>query len=251
VLAATLGGIVRETRRSIGLTQIRLAARIGISRARLAEIERGDGVGAPLGMWIALGLALKRPLAVSFTRTTEQRVRDAGHLAIQEMVLAAAERHGWRRHFELPTKPAMPAHSVDVLLRLDAHRLLVIIEIWNRLEDLGAAVRTTHRKQAEAAAHAAAIGSDDRPYDLATCWILRDSAANRELVRSYPAVVRTEFTGSSRGWVDMLTHGTRPPAETGVFWADPGRGFTALHLPRLETRPADAHTSKSPGLRAT
>jgi hypothetical protein len=167
------------------------------------------------------------------------------------MVLAAAERHGWRRSFELPTRPAMPAHSVDVLLRLDAHRLLVIIEIWNRLDDLGAAVRTTHRKQAEAATRAAAIGREDRPYDIATCWILRDSGANRELVRSYPSVVRTEFTGSSRGWVDMLTHGTRPPAETGIFWADPARGFTALHLPGLGTGAADGQASKSTGLRAT
>lgn len=236
-LAATLGGIVRSARCDLGLTQARLAARIGISRARLAEIERGDGVGSPLGTWIALGLALKRPLAVSFTRAVDQRVRDAGHLAIQELVLAAAERYGWRRHFELPTRPALPARSIDVLLRVDAHRMLVIIEIWNRLEDLGAAVRSTHRKQAEAAAFGAAIGSDDRPYDVATCWILRDSAGNRALVRAYPAVIRSEFKGSSQGWVDVLERGARPPLETGIMWADPTRGFSALHLSRAATRP--------------
>jgi hypothetical protein len=214
------------------MTQAQLAGVAGLSRARLGEIERGEGVGAPLGSWIALGFALKRPLAVSFSRAIEQALRDAGHLAIQELVLAAAERLGWLRHFELPTRPAMPGLSVDVLLRVDALRLLVIVEIWNRLEDVGAAVRTTHRKQAQAAALAASVGGDAGPYAVATCWVLRDSAANRDLVRRYPAVFRTAFPGSSRAWVDVFERGRRPPDGPGLVWADPATGFGALHLRR-------------------
>ena len=217
-----------------------MAKLAGISRARLGEIERGDGIGAPLGTWIALGLALKRPLAVSFSRATEHAVRDAGHLAIQELVLAAAERFGWLRHFELPTRPTMPAHSIDVLIRIDALRLLVIVEIWNRLEDIGAAVRTTHRKHAEGMALAAAIGLDDRPYTVATCWILRDSAANRDLIRHYPAVFRTEFPGSSRAWVDVFERGAKPPEGPGLIWAHATTGFSALNLRRAVAGPTTA-----------
>ena len=60
-LAGTLGGDVRGARRSKRLTLEELGRMIGLSRSRLAEIERGEGRGTPLGTWNALGIALGRP----------------------------------------------------------------------------------------------------------------------------------------------------------------------------------------------
>jgi len=231
-LTAMLGGQVRAFRIRLRLTQQQLADRVGISRPRLAEIERGHGEGAPFATWIALGLALGRPLAVSFSRDLAPEPHDAGHLALQELVLRLAERNGVTRHFELPTKTANPSLSVDVLLRLDAHRVLVIVEIWNRLDDLGAAVRSTHRKQAEAAAVAVGAGGSGEPYRVTICWALRDSAANRDLVRRYPAIFRAEFGGSSRAWVAALEHATAPPSGSGLVWAHPVSGLGPLNLRR-------------------
>jgi transcriptional regulator with XRE-family HTH domain len=231
-LAANLGTEARHGRKAAQLTQEVLARRVGIKRTRYGELERGEGASAPLSLWVGVGQAIGRPLAVSFTRSLAAPPRDAGHLALQELVLGLAQRNGYDRHFELPTRPANPALSVDVLLRLDQHRLLVIIEVWNRLEDLGAAVRVTHRKEGEAEALAVVAGGEGRPYGVASCWIMRASRANRELVRRYPAIFRAEFRASSRAWVAALEDGGGPPRDRGIVWADPQAGLTALNLRR-------------------
>jgi len=224
-IAAALGREARATRRRRRLTQQRLADAIGISRPRYAEIERGDGATAPLETWTRIGAALGRPLAVNFSRDIDQpEPRDAGHLAGQELVLRLARTHGRTASFELPTRPTDPARSSDVGLRDDAIRTLILVEIWNRLDDLGAAARATDRKVAEAAAPAVFAGADDEPYRVVSCWLLVDTAANRRLVARYPEILRSRFPGSSVGWVRALTLGTGPPGDPGIAWADTRAG---------------------------
>ncbi|TAK01891.1 MAG: XRE family transcriptional regulator [Chloroflexota bacterium] len=224
-IAATLGREARATRRRRRHTQQQLADLIGISRSRYADIERGEGATAPLETWAKIGAALGRPLAAAFSRDIEApEPRDAGHLAAQELVLRLARSHGRPASFELPTRPADPARSADVGLRDDAAGALILIEIWNRLDDLGATARAADRKVVEASAHAAAAGGDAGPYRVASCWLLVDTAANRHLVARYPAILRTRFPGSSLRWAAALTNGMAPPLEPGVAWIDPRAG---------------------------
>lgn len=223
-LAGTLGGVVRSGRWASRMSLAELGARVGLSRTRLAEIERGEGTGAPLQTWIALGIALGRPLAVNFSRPLGEPhgPADAGHLEIQEHILGlarATDRHG---NFELPTRPADPARSTDVGLRDDRHRVLIQAECWNTFGDLGAAIRATNRKAAEAEAHAIATqAGSDEPYRVATVWVVRATAANRALLARYPYIVDAAFPGSSRRWVAALTQGDEPPNEQGLVWFDP------------------------------
>ena len=225
-LAITPGSIVRETRRALRLSLGALGQRAGISAARLSQLERGGGRGAPLEVWIRLGLALDRPLAVSFSRplVDAATLRDAGHLEIQEFVLSLAAATGRRGTFELPSRPSDPARSTDVGIRDDANRVLIQTECWNTFGDLGAAVRATRRKQVEAESHAIATATADRPpFRVAVVWIVRATAANRALLARYPHIVASAFPGSSRRWVAALRHGTAPPTEPGMVWFDPGR----------------------------
>jgi len=224
-IAATLGREARATRRRRRVTQQNLADEIGISRSRYADIERGEGATAPLETWTRIGAALGRPLAVAFSRDIEPtEPRDAGHLAAQELVLGLARSHGRAASFELPTRPADPARSTDVGLRDDALRTLILVEIWNRHDDLGASARATDRKVVEASAVAGFAGANSPPYRVASCWLLVDTAANRRLVARYPEILRSRFTGSSVRWVGALTEGTAPPVEPGVAWVDPRAG---------------------------
>jgi hypothetical protein len=189
---------------------------VGISAPRLSEIERGLGMRAPLETWIALGIALDRPLAVTFTRSLGQAtaaVADGGHLEIQECVLRLARATGRTGTFELPTRPTDPRRSTDVGIRDPAARTRILAECWNTFGDLGAAVRATRRKESEAAA----AWPEDR---IASVWIVRATAANRALVARYPAVIDAAFPGSSRHWVQALTAGQRPPRQPGVVWYD-------------------------------
>jgi transcriptional regulator with XRE-family HTH domain len=229
-VALTLGAELRNTRRARRLTLAQLAERTGIGPTRLHEVEAGKGATAPLALWFAIGMALDRPFAAGFSRDTAPRTEsdDAGHLAAQELVLRNARSVGRTGLFELRTRSsAREGGSVDVGIRDDAHRALILVEVWNRTDDFGAASRSTQRKVAEAADLAAF-----RAYRVAWCWLLVDTAANRALVRRYPEILRAQFTGSSAAWVRCLVEGAVPPELPGVAWIDPRSGrITPLRLP--------------------
>lgn len=201
------------------MTQSQLGARVGLRRSRIGEIERGTATGTPLVVWVRLGIVLRRPLAMAFSRDLERGPADGGHLDAQELLLRMARATGRPGTFELPTRPDSPAHSVDVCMRDDANRTLILNEIWNRVHDMGKASRSTDRKVAEASALAAVIGGD-HPYRVASCWLLVANAANREIVRRYPEILSVRFPGSSLGWVRALTDGGPVPSQPAIAWLD-------------------------------
>lgn len=216
---ARLGSAVREARRRRGLTQAALGRRIGVSQATISRLERGLGGGHSLDTWQRVGLALGRPLRVDLSRDVEEEPVDAGHLAVQELLLRLARRAGYGRGFELATRSGDPARSVDVALRDDRGRRLILIEAWNSFGDIGAGARSFDRKMAEAAQFAVAVGGSE-PYVVFGCWVVRATARNRALLARYPEIFATRFRGSSAGWVSALTQATRPPADPGLVWSD-------------------------------
>lgn len=226
-LGITLGGEARKERRRQRRTQQEIGNDIGVDQARISQIERGQGQNGPLELWVALGVALGRPLAVSFSKLLDRTMTtpaDAGHLEIQEALLALAAATGRRAVAELPTRPADPAHSTDVAVRDDAHRVLILEEAWNTFGDVGAAIRSTHRKRAEAEERAVVLGGAGPPYRVATVWIVRATAANRALVARYPHLFAATFDGSSRAWTSALTDGEAPPDRPGLVWFDAATG---------------------------
>ncbi len=225
VVAINLGRAVKAGRLRLGLHQKQLAARVDVTQAWISRIELGHGDRVPLRTWLALGVALKQPIAISFTRPLDQLrgAADAGHLAMQEQLLELARATGRRATFELPTRPANPWHSIDVCLRDPRHRVLVIQEVWNTFGDIGASIRSTNRKAVEAADLAATI-DDDPPFRVAVVWIVRPSAGNRAIIGRYPQIFRSAFPGSSRLWVKALADGGRPPDQHGLVWLDPMSG---------------------------
>jgi transcriptional regulator with XRE-family HTH domain len=214
------GKDVRASRRRRRLTQEALASRIGMSRGYLAKIEAGRGPGVPLEIWFALGEALGRGFRADFIRDRLAEPADAGHLAIQELVLRTARRAGYEGGLELPTRPTDPVRSTDVPLLERRRRRLAIVECWNSFGDLGAAARSSNRKVAEAEALAAALGGDEGSFQVGLCWVVRDTARNRELVKRYPHIFDGRFPGSSAAWVRALTEGTAMPATHGLVWCD-------------------------------
>lgn len=224
-IAATLGKEVRATRRRRRRTQASVAAEVGISRSRYAELERGDGAMAPLDLWVRVGLVLSRPIAITVSRDlTAPPPEDVGHLGGQEWVIARARAQGRDVGFELAVRDGRTAPVADVVVRVDPDRLLELVEIWNRLDDLGAATRSSDRKLAEAAVLGALAGGEDRPYRVGLCWLLVDTAANRALVRRFPAILASRFPGSSVELVRALREGASFPERPAIAWFDPRVG---------------------------
>ena len=167
---------------------------------------------------VAIGLGLT--LRVTLSRDPLTDTADAGHLAMQELVLRLGRRGGYTGSFELATRPAEPWRSADVGLAAAPQRRLIQVECWNTFGDIGAAVRSTMRKHAELKDLAIArwgVGAD-----VGVVWVVRATARNRALVARYPEVFGRALPGSSRRWVDALTLGAPPPAEPGLVWADVG-----------------------------
>jgi transcriptional regulator with XRE-family HTH domain len=98
--AVVLGREIRLSRQRRRILQRTLAARVGISQARLADIEAGRAAGAPAEVWFALAEALGRYLRFEFGRDPQAELADAGHLDIQELVLKVGLAGGWERVFE-------------------------------------------------------------------------------------------------------------------------------------------------------
>lgn len=217
-IAANLGRDAKATRKRRRLTQADLGRLVGLGQSEMSHLERGNGARTSIETWIAIGIAMRRPISIGFSRdVVDPDLLDAGHLAAQELTLQLTARGGWHGRFEAPSDPSAPRHSTDIELSAPDGRL-VLVEIWNRLDDLGAAVRSSDRKLAELAGREAASAS------VSSCWLLVDTSANRAVVRRYPAIVHARFGGPSAGWIRALLTGAVAPARPGLAWIDPRSG---------------------------
>jgi len=215
---ARLGAEFRRARSQRGLTQQQLADLAGVGRMVVSRAERGVG-GLTVDALQRVALAVGRPLVLDLQRDVLGQTADAGHLAIQELILGIGRRAGFVGRFELATRPAEPWRSSDVGLIDDGTRTLLVVECWNTIGDVGAAARSSSRKLAEASALAMArwgLG----PMTVGLVWVVRATARNRAIVARYPEVFASRFPGSSAGWVGTLTRGTPPPAQEGLVWSD-------------------------------
>lgn len=210
-----LGEELRRSRLQRRLTQASLGVRIGLAQTTISDIELGRGGGHTLDTWQRVVIPLGRSLTITISRDRDEVPADAGHLAIQELVLRLTRPAGFTRRFELQS--SRTSRSTDVGLIDDLKHRIVLIECVNTVTDFGAAVRSSHRKSAELADFATSRGGE---YSVCSCWVVRDVARNRALFLRYPEIVESAFPGSSARWLRALTDGSDIPEQTGLLWCD-------------------------------
>jgi len=144
---------------------------------------------------------------------------DAGHLAIQELLLRLARATGSDGRFELPTRPTDPARSIDVFIRDDQRRRMIVAEAWNTFGDVGAGARSFDRKLAAARDLAVAIGIAGP-----MMFTVSGSSGPRRATARWSAGIRKcsrdAFLDRRRAGVRTLMYGESPPAEAGLVWSD-------------------------------
>jgi len=217
--AVKAGAQVKASRLRRRMMQKTLAGRVGISQARLSEIEAGRGAGTPPEVWFALGEALGRYLRFEFARDAQAELADAGHLSIQELVIRVTKPGGWETEFEARSR-SDSGQSVDVRLFDRRRRRLAIVECWNTFGDLGQASRSSDQKMRDAEDRAVAVAGEGKPFAVGLCWVVRDTRANRALVAKYEHIFAARFPGSSAAWVKALINGGPMPSEPGRVWCD-------------------------------
>lgn len=226
-ILVAMGRAIASARRRLRLTQAQLAARVGTSRSTISRIEIGQGHGVPVELWIRIAVVLGLPPRFDLGRDPLAAPADAGHLGIQELVLTLGRRAGYGGTFELPLPVSDPSRFVDVFLRSDTSRRLIVVEGHNLIGNVGAELRSFDRKLVMARDVAVVIGEDGGPYAVHSVWVVRATRRNRELVARYPTLFASRFPGSSRAWARVLETGSAPPLEPGLVWCD--RDATRIH----------------------
>ena len=214
-LANRLGVALRGSRRALGLRQVDVADRSGVSQGWVSRMERGSGRTAPLETWAAVALAAGRQLA-AFLEEQSGAIgpRDYQHLKRQDLVLAAARGGGWSGVPEALVDPGWSRpRSIDVLLQRPARRELAVVEIWDLFDDVGAAWRGLDAK-------VAAVARARPEWAVSGLMIVRGTRRNRELVRELGTVFRARHPASSGAWLTALTSAARMPADRGFLWTD-------------------------------
>ena len=215
---ARLGAELRSAREQRRLTQGDVGERAGLGRMIVSRMERGLG-RSTIEALQRVALAVGRPAVITLQRDIDGGTADAGHLAPQELVLRLGRVAGFQGSFELATKPTEPWRSIDVGLIHDRLRLLIVVECWNTIGDVGAAARTSARKLTESADLATSRWGL-KPVQVGLVWVVRATARNRALVARYPEVFASRFPGSSAAWIATLTEASQPPALPGLVWAN-------------------------------
>ena len=214
-----LGGDVKAARIRRRLTQARLGEIVDLSQSEISRIELGQGRGVSIAGWMRLATTLGLSARFEFARDPREEPVDSGHLQVQELLLRLASATGRPGRFELPIGRGDPSLSVDVFVRDEAKRILIVEEAWNSIRDIGAGARSFQRKIALAEDLGVAIGGES-PYVARGVWVVRATRANRALVARYPESFGRLFPGSSSRWVAALTTGASPPLEQGLVWCD-------------------------------
>ena len=212
------GADVRDARLRRRRSQAQLGESIRMSQSAVSRLERGEGGGMTLDALQRTAVALGLHVRVTLSRDPLTETADAGHLAMQELVLRVSRAARYDGSFELATRPAEPWRSADVGLADNRHRRLIHVECWNTIGDIGGAVRTSTRKRAELEQLAIARWGEAAIVGLV--WVVRATARNRALVSRYPEVFGRALPGLSRGWLATLTDGATPPASPGLVWCD-------------------------------
>jgi len=220
-----IGRGVREARHRRGLTQRALAALAGVSEASEQRVEAGRSAHLTLDTLQRVAHAAGRPLRMELAPDAHAGPADAGHLAIQELVIRSATRAGYAAIPEMPAVRHGTWRATDVALRHDLARRFLLVECWNTIGDMGAALRSTNRKLLDGAAYTAARWGEGE-HLVASCWVVRATSRNRALIAAYPSLFGARFAGSSRAWVVALVLGATPPDQPGLVWCD----FAAARL---------------------
>ena len=136
----TIGATIRSVRTAIGMSQRRVAARIGRSQSFISRVAAGrvgairvtdlDRLCQALGATLVLGVEAPLVLGVA-------RQRDAAHAVSIGHVVRRLTAAGWLVEREVEIGPPGRPGWIDVLAFHPGSRVLLVIEVKSEVRDLG------------------------------------------------------------------------------------------------------------------
>lgn len=195
---------VRALRRRRGMTQRQVALRAGCSRAVVWQIERGnaDRVAVHTLVEIAGTLGARIDLRLLWHGEGLDRLLDARHARLVEIVLAMLDANGWDTATEVSFNIRGERGSIDVLACHRPTRCLVVIEVKSVVPDIQAMLHGLDRKGRLAPAIAA-----ERNWLAASVTkmlVLPEDRTARRRIETHTATIRAALparTVAMKAWI--------------------------------------------------
>jgi transcriptional regulator with XRE-family HTH domain len=234
-LRRSIGSDIRTIREDSAISQTRLAAAAGISRAHLSGIESGARE-ASTGALAAIADVLGADLSVRMYPGTGPRIRDHLQAAILEALLEDLHPR-WKRFVEVPVY--RPVRGViDVVLHDATTPVVVAVEIQSELRRLEQLIRWANQKRdALPSSDAWRSVADTEPPAVSALLVVRTTRATRAVVNDHPEVLRALYPASAADVHAALTTDAAWPG-AGLLWAtvDGGRARLMPQPPRSRSR---------------
>lgn len=222
-----LGAVLRAVRHHLGLRQIDVAGRAGISASVIGNLERGraDRVSVRALRTVARVLEVRLSWDLGARAVDFARLRDADHAALAEAIMAALAGFGWLTIAETSFNHYGDRGRIDVLAFHPARRVLLVIEVKTVLADAQTTLGSLDVKTRNARRIAMAHGWD--PAIIVPWFVIADTSTNRRRIAAHQRLfARYALRGSSAsGWL-------RDPA------TDVTGGLAFLSVPRSNRRDA-------------
>jgi transcriptional regulator with XRE-family HTH domain len=228
----SLGRIVRAIRHRLGWRQADLARRAGVSARAVSKLERHG----PTGFTVRTLQRICEPIEIDLWvngrwRGGElDRLLDAGHAALQELVTGRLESAAWQVRAEVTFSRFGERGSIDLLAFHPASGILLVVEIKTVIADmqgllrpLDVKVRLAEQIAADLTWHATGV---------VPALILSEDSTSRRRVAQHPALFgRFAFRGRAAGrWLREPTGAipglllfVRSSGGTGSAASRPGR----------------------------
>jgi transcriptional regulator with XRE-family HTH domain len=139
---------LRALRRRRRLTQDELARRAGVSRSVVGRMERGraDRVAVHTLIRVAAVLGARVDLRLLWQGEGLDRLLDAGHARLVEVVVSLLNANGWLAASEVSFSIRGERGSIDVLAFHPSTTSLLVVEVKSAVPDLQAMLVTLDRK---------------------------------------------------------------------------------------------------------
>jgi len=142
------GRILRAIRLHEGRSQRDVATQAGVSQSVYSRAERGWLAGMTIGSLDRIAEALGASLSIDirYRGGLGDRLVDAGHAALVELVVGVLRKAGWLVELEFGFNVFGERGSVDILAWHASTRTLLIVEVKSRFTDLQAMLLSLARK---------------------------------------------------------------------------------------------------------
>lgn len=176
----TIGRTLRMLRRRLGLRQLDVATRAGVSQQLISQIEQGHcaTIGRDTLRRVLRAVDADAVTVVRWRGGDLDRLLDEDHAALEGRVASLLRRHGWVVWTEVTFAEYGERGSIDVLAWHASTQTLLVIEVKTELTSAEALLRS-HDAKVRLAPRIASSRFAVRPRTVCRLLVVADSGANR------------------------------------------------------------------------